>query len=294
MILNVGRSTNIKRGETMYSEEIEYLREKAKEIRKTALTMIYTAQSGHPGGSFSAADIISALYFKFLNIDPKNPKWEDRDRFVLSKGHVCPALYSALILKGYIDKEAIYQLRKQGSILQGHPDMKRCPGIDISTGSLGQGVSCATGMAISAKKSGKDYMTYALLGDGECNEGQVWEAAQAANKYQLDNLILFIDNNRLQNDGKAADIMPTLDLRLKFEAFGFEAIRIDGHNMTEIVNAITLMKNKKNGKPKCIVCDTVKGKGVSFMENVPIWHGIAPNDEQYEQAMKELEAGFDE
>lgn len=282
-----------KRGRNMCNEEITRLREEAKEIRKTALTMIYNAGSGHPGGSFSAADIVAALYFKLLNIDPSNPKWENRDRFVLSKGHVCPILYSALIRRGFIDEKEVYTLRKQGSILQGHPDMKRCPGIDISTGSLGQGVSCAVGMAIAAKKGKKDYMTYALLGDGECNEGQVWEAAQTANKYDLDNLILLVDNNRLQNDGKASDIMPTKDIRQKFEAFGFDSIRINGHNMTEIVNAVTLMRDKKNGRPKCIVCDTVKGKGVSFMENVPMWHGIAPDEEQYRKAMEELEEGFD-
>lgn len=268
------------------------LKERAKEIRKTALTMIYKAQSGHPGGSFSAADIIAALYFKFLNVDPKNPKWEDRDRFVLSKGHVCPALYSALILKGYLPKEAVETLRKQGSLLQGHPDMKRCPGIDISTGSLGQGFSCAVGMALAAKRDQKEYKTYTLLGDGECNEGQIWEAAQAASKYGLDNLIVFVDHNGLQNDGFTQDIMPSRDLKAKFEAFGFQTVQIDGHSMEEIVSAISFMLSQKNNLPKCIVCETVKGRGVSFMENVAIWHGIAPNDEQYQQAMEELEGGL--
>lgn len=268
------------------------LKERAKEIRKTALTMIYKAQSGHPGGSFSAADIIAALYFKFLNVDPKHPKWEDRDRFVLSKGHVCPALYSALILKGYLPKEAVETLRKQGSLLQGHPDMKRCPGIDISTGSLGQGFSCAVGMALAAKRDQKEYKTYTLLGDGECNEGQIWEAAQAASKYGLDNLIVFVDHNGLQNDGFTQDIMPSRDLKAKFEAFGFQTVQIDGHSMEEIVSAISFMLSQKNNLPKCIVCETVKGRGVSFMENVAIWHGIAPNDEQYQQAMEELEGGL--
>lgn len=268
------------------------LKERAKEIRKTALTMIYKAQSGHPGGSFSAADIIAALYFKFLNVDPKNPKWEYRDRFVLSKGHVCPALYSALILKGYLPKEAVETLRKQGSLLQGHPDMKRCPGIDISTGSLGQGFSCAVGMALAAKRDQKEYKTYTLLGDGECNEGQIWEAAQAASKYGLDNLIVFVDHNGLQNDGFTQDIMPSRDLKAKFEAFGFQTVQIDGHSMEEIVSAISFMLSQKNNLPKCIVCETVKGRGVSFMENVAIWHGIAPNDEQYQQAMEELEGGL--
>ena len=268
------------------------LREKAKELRKKLLTMIYKAQSGHPGGSLSATDIVASLYFHTLRVDPKNPKWEDRDRFVLSKGHVCPVLYSALIMRGFISEDTIGTLRKQGSILQGHPDMKRCPGIEISTGSLGQGISCAVGMAIAGKMDEKEYRVYTLLGDGECDEGQVWEAAQAANKYQLDNLTVIIDNNGLQNDGFAKDIMPTLDLRAKFEAFGFQAVRIDGHNVDEITAALDFMKTQKNGKPKCIVCNTVKGKGVSFMENVAIWHGLAPNDEQYAQAMEDVEEGF--
>lgn len=268
------------------------LREKAKELRKMLLTMIYKAQSGHPGGSLSATDIVASLYFHTLRVDPKNPKWEDRDRFVLSKGHVCPVLYSALIMRGFISEDTIGTLRKQGSILQGHPDMKRCPGIEISTGSLGQGISCAVGIAIAGKMDEKEYRVYTLLGDGECDEGQVWEAAQAANKYQLDNLTVIIDNNGLQNDGFAKDIMPTLDLRAKFEAFGFQAVRIDGHNVDEITAALDFMKTQKNGKPKCIVCNTVKGKGVSFMENVAIWHGLAPNDEQYAQAMEDVEEGF--
>lgn len=270
----------------------ETLREKAKELRKTLLTMIYKAQSGHPGGSLSAADIMAVLYFHTIDIDPQNPQWEDRDRFVLSKGHVCPVLYSALIMKGVIDEKEVGTLRKQGSILQGHPDMKRCPGIDISTGSLGQGISCATGMAIAGKRDRKDYMVYTLLGDGECDEGQVWEAAQAANKYELDNLVVLVDNNGLQNDGFANDIMPTLDIRKKFEAFGFQAVRINGHDVDEIAAALDFMGTQKNGQPKCIVCNTVKGKGVSFMENVPSWHGTAPDDEQYKQAMSEIEEGF--
>lgn len=230
--------------------------------------------------------------FHSMRLDAQNLRWEDRDRFVFSKGHVCPAQYSALILKGFIDKDAIGTLRKQGSILQGHPDMKRCPGIEISTGSLGQGISCAAGMAIAGKRDNRDYMVYALLGDGECNEGQVWEAAQSASKYKLDNLVVLVDNNGLQNDGFACDIMPTLDIRKKFEAFGFQTLRIDGHDVTELEAALDFMKTQKNGMPKCIVCNTVKGKGVSFMENVPIWHGIAPNDEQYAQAIKEIEEGF--
>ena len=226
------------------------LEEKAVELRKTVLTMIYKAQSGHPGGSLSAADIMAALYFHVMNVDPENPKWEDRDRFVLSKGHVCPVLYSALIMRGFIDQSAVDTLRKQGSLLQGHPDMKRCPGVEISTGSLGQGISCAAGMAIAGKRDRKDYMVYTLLGDGECNEGQVWEAAQAANKYRLDNLVVIVDNNRLQNDGPAEQVMPTEDLAGKFAAFGFETTRINGHKMEEIVTALEAMKVSRNGKPK--------------------------------------------
>ena len=268
------------------------LKEQAKELRKTALTMIYKAQSGHPGGSLSAADIITALYFREMNVRPEEPKWEDRDRFVLSKGHVCPIQYTALALKGYFDKEVLWTLRKQGSILQGHPDMKKCPGIDISTGSLGQGIACATGMALAGKRDKKDYRVFVLVGDGECNEGMVWEAAQSAVKYQLDNMIVFVDNNGLQNDGACEDIMPTQDLEKKFEAFGFETYRINGHVMEEITSVLDHVRYSHNGKPKAIVCNTVKGKGVSFMENVPVWHGKAPNDEEYKIAMADLERGL--
>ena len=271
---------------------IEELKEQAKELRKTALTMIYQAQSGHPGGSLSAADIVTTLYFREMKIDPSSPRWPDRDRMVLSKGHVCPILYSALALKGYFDEEVLSTLRREGSILQGHPDMKKCPGIDISTGSLGQGISCGAGMALAGKRDHKDYRVFVLVGDGECDEGQVWEAAEAAVKYKLDNLVVFVDNNRLQNDGICEDIMPTRDLKEKFLAFGFESYRINGHSMDEIVATLELVRNRKNGRPKAIVCDTVKGKGVSFMENVPSWHGVAPNEEEYKTAMEELERGL--
>jgi transketolase len=268
-------------------ELIVQLKEKAKELRITALTMIHKAQSGHPGGSLSAADFITALYFNEMNIRPEEPRWADRDRFVLSKGHVCPILYSALALKGYFPYETIYTLRKEGSMLQGHPDMKRCPGIDISTGSLGQGLSTAVGMAIAAKRDKKDYRVFCMVGDGESQEGQIWEAIQSAVKYQLDNLVVLVDNNNLQNDNTCDVVMPTGDLRLKFEAFGAESLRINGHEMDEIVSALESARNK-NGKPKVIVGNTVKGKGVSFMENVVMWHGMAPNDEQFEQAVKEI------
>ncbi len=270
---------------------VKKLKDKAKQIRVAVIKMIYEAQSGHPGGSLSAADFMTALYFSELNINPNNPNWEDRDRFVLSKGHVCPVLYTCLAYSGYFEIEILSTLRKEGSILQGHPDMKRCPGVDISTGSLGQGISVAVGMAIAAKRDEKSYRTFVMLGDGECNEGQVWEAAQCANKYMLDNLIVIVDNNNLQNDGTSNEIMPTLNLANKFEAFGFDTITINGHNMREILEAFEWAKNQ-NGKPKCIVGKTVKGKGVSFMENVVAWHGQAPNSEEYAIAIKDITEGF--
>lgn len=271
---------------------IEELKQKAIELRKAALTMIYGAQSGHPGGSLSAADFVAALYFKEMNIDPKNPNWEDRDRFVLSKGHVCPIQYSALALLGFVPYETIHTLRQYGSPFQGHPDMKKCPGIDISTGSLGQGLSCAVGMALGGKRDEKDYRVFAVVGDGECQEGQIWEAAQSAVKYQLDNLVVFVDDNGLQIDGTTEEVMPNQDLEKKFEAFGFETKRINGHSMEEIVETLDNIREAKNGKPKCIVCNTVKGKGVSFMEDVCGWHGVAPNKEEYELAMAEVAGGL--
>ncbi len=275
----------------MNNEKITMLKDKAYELRRTALTMIHAAKSGHPGGSFSAAEIMAVLYFDQMNVDAKNPKWEDRDRFVLSKGHVCPILYSSLILKGFMPKEEVMNLRKLGSILQGHPDMKKCPGVDISTGSLGQGISCAVGMAIAAKMDKKAYKTFTLVGDGESNEGQVWEAIQTAVKYKLDNFIMILDNNGLQNDGTCEEIMPTGDLAKKVEAFGMETYTADGHSVESLLEAFDKINaNLSNGKPKCIVAKTVKGKGVSFMENVVGWHGMAPDDEQFSIAMKELGA----
>ena len=273
-------------------EKVLRLEAQAKEVRKEILTMIHAAQSGHPGGSLSAADLMTALYFDELNIDPQNPKWEDRDRFVLSKGHVCPVLYTCLALKGYFPKEVLATLRKEGSILQGHPDMKRCPGVDISTGSLGQGLSVAVGMAINGKREKKNYRVFSMVGDGESDEGQIWEAVETASKYGLDNLVILLDRNRLQNDGTCAEVMPNGDLLAKFNAFGCQTWEIDGHNMNEILDALEAVRADQSGKPKCIVAHTVKGKGVSFMENVVQWHGMAPNDEQYAQAMKEIEEGF--
>lgn len=273
-------------------EKVLRLKAQAKEIRKEILTMIHTAQSGHPGGSLSAADLMTALYFDELNLDPQNPRWPDRDRFVLSKGHVCPVLYTCLAMKGYFPMEELATLRKEGSILQGHPDMKRCPGIDISTGSLGQGLSVAVGMALSAKRDNKSYRVFSLVGDGESDEGQIWEAVETAAKYGLDNLVILLDRNRLQNDGTCADVMPNGDLAAKFAAFGCQTWEIDGHDMNAILDALEAVRTDPSGKPKCIVAQTVKGKGVSFMENVVQWHGMAPNDEQYAQAMKDVEEGF--
>lgn len=272
--------------------EVIELEKQAKIVRKTILGMIHAAGSGHPGGSLSAADIMTVLYFSELNINPQNPKWDDRDRFVLSKGHVCPVLYTCLGLKGYFEEEVLGTLRKEGSILQGHPDMKVCPGVDISTGSLGQGLSIAAGMALRAKRDHMDYRVFVLIGDGEAQEGQIWEAVQTASKYNLDNLIVFVDNNGLQNDGICDDIMPTRNLAEKFTAFGCETYSIDGHKIEEVLDVLDLIRNNKNGKPKCIVAKTVKGKGVSFMENVPGWHGMAPNDNEYAIAIKDIEEGI--
>jgi transketolase len=271
---------------------VEELKQKAIELRQTALTMVYEAQSGHPGGSLSAADIVTTLYFREMNIDPQNPIWEDRDRFVLSKGHVCPIQYSALALRGFVPYETIHTLRQYGSPFQGHPDMKKCPGIDISTGSLGQGLSCAVGMALAGKRDEKDYRVFAMVGDGEAQEGQIWEAAQSAAKYQLDNLVVFVDDNGLQIDGTTEEVMPNHDLEVKFAAFGFETKRIDGHSMEEIVATLDEIRGSKNGRPKATIANTVKGRGVSFMEDVVDWHGVAPNKEQYEQAIAEVARGL--
>ena len=268
------------------------LKEIAKQLRKTALTMIYEAQSGHPGGAFSIADIVADLYFREMTVDPQNPRWPDRDRFVLSKGHVCPIQYSALGILGFFPEADLHTLRQEGSKLQGHPSMNRCPGIDISTGSLGQGLSCGVGMALAGKRDKKDYMVYVVVGDGEADEGQIWEAVMCAYRYQLDNLVVIIDNNGLQLDGTTDEIMPQLDLTKKFQAFGYDAYEIDGHNMEQIMDTFDQIHAAKNGRPKFINAHTVKGKGVSFMENQLAWHGIAPNDEQYAQAMRELEEGI--
>ncbi len=276
----------------MDSSEIRQLQILAAKARQGAVLGTYHAKSGHPGGSLSAADIFTYLYYKEMNVDPANPDWEDRDRFVLSKGHCCPSLYAVLALKGYFAWEELTVLRHIGAMLQGHPDMKKTPGIDMSTGSLGQGISAACGMALAAKLDNKDYRTYTVLGDGEVEEGQVWEAAMFASHNKLDNLVVIVDQNGLQIDGAVADVAGIEPLDKKFEAFGFEVIKIDGHDFEQIAAALDKAKTVK-GKPTAILAKTVKGKGVSCMEKQVGWHGVAPNREQYEQATAELQAQID-
>ena len=264
------------------------LEKMANEIRKDIVTAVHSAKSGHPGGSLSSADIFTYLYFEEMNVDPANPKWEDRDRFVLSKGHVVPGLYSTLAEKGYFPKEDLKTLRHTGSYLQGHPDMKHIPGIDMSSGSLGQGVSAAVGMAAAGKYDKKDYRVYTLTGDGEIQEGQIWEAAMWAGHRKLDNLVVIVDNNNLQIDGSIEDVCSPYPIDKKFEAFNFHVINIDGNDFDQIRAAFKEARETK-GMPTAITAKTVKGKGVSFMENAAGWHGKAPNDEEYEIAMADLE-----
>ena len=264
----------------------------ACKVRMGIIEGVHAAKSGHPGGSLSIAEILTYLYFKHMNIDPKNPKMENRDRFVLSKGHAAPALYATLAERGFFDVELMKTLRHQGSILQGHPDMKNIPGVDMSSGSLGQGVSCAVGMALSAKHFGNDFNVYAVLGDGEIEEGQVWEAAMFAANKKLSNLTIFVDNNNLQIDGTIEEVNSAMPIDKKFEAFNWHTIVIDGNDFDQIESALT--EAKTVDKPVAIVAKTVKGKGVSYMENAVNWHGAAPNDELYEQAMTELRAKLSE
>ena len=264
----------------------------ANNIRINIIKSVSSAKSGHPGGSLSIADIMTVLYFEKMNIDPTNPKFEDRDRFVLSKGHAAPALYATLAERGYYSKDDLLTLRKFGSKLQGHPDMKKVVGIDMSTGSLGQGLSAANGMALAAKLDNKDYKVYVVIGDGELQEGQIWEAAMTAAHYKLDNVIAFVDWNGLQIDGSNDEVMTIKPIDEKFKAFGWNVMVIDGHNYDEISNAVDIAK-KENGKPTVIIAKTVKGKGVSFMENNVSWHGTAPNAEQTEKALIELEKGVE-
>lgn len=266
------------------------LEKKAKQIRFNIIEMLAEAGSGHPGGSLSMTDILTVLYFDKMNVRPSEPKWEDRDRLVLSKGHGAPGLYGTLAEKGFFPKEELMKLRKCGEMLQGHPDMKGTPGIDMSTGSLGQGLSVANGMAIAGKLDKKDYRVYAICGDGEIQEGQIWEAAMSASHYKLDNLTVFIDNNGLQIDGSNSEVMGVDPIGDKFKAFGWHVIEIDGHDLKQISAAVDMAKTLKD-KPTAIVAKTVKGKGVSFMENQVSWHGSAPNQEQKEQAIAELKRG---
>ena len=269
----------------MNKQELERI---ANTIRKETISMIYNAKSGHPGGALSAIDIFTYLYFQEMNVEPSNPKKEDRDRFVLSKGHTVPGLYAVLAEKGYFPKETLMTYRKMGTILQGHPDIKKTPGIDMSTGSLGQGISAAVGMAFGAQAKNQDFRVYTMVGDGEIDEGQVWEAAMFAAHRNLDNLCVIVDNNGLQLDGTIEEIIGATPLDKKFEAFGFHVLEADGHDFDSLKAAFDKAREVK-GKPTVIIAKTVKGKGVSFMENNVAWHGAAPNEEQYRQAMEELE-----
>lgn len=271
----------------MKISNIDELKQKAIEVRKGIIEAVYRGKSGHPGGSLSVADILTVLYFNQMNIDEKNPKWEDRDRLILSKGHCSPALYSCLANRGFFDAQKLETFRNIDSNLQGHPDINKVPGVDMTSGSLGQGLSVANGMAIAGKMNNKDYRVYCVVGDGEIEEGQIWEAAMTSNKYKLDNLCLIVDNNNLQIDGTIEEVMSSYPIDEKFKSFGFQIINVDGHNIQEIIDAFEVAKNVK-GKPTCIIAKTIKGKGISFMENQVGWHGKAPNDDEYKIAMEEL------
>lgn len=271
----------------MEKETMHMLLEKAKKIRRNIIKMLGESGSGHPGGSLSAADVVTYLYFKELKIDPNNPSWEERDRFVLSKGHAAPVLYAALAEKGFFPEEKLLTLRQIDSDLQGHPDMKKVKGVEMSTGSLGTGFSAAVGMALAGKLDKKSSHVYVLLGDGEIQEGQVWEAAMSSAHYKLDNLIAILDNNNLQIDGDVRKVMSPYPLKEKWEAFGWQVLEVDGHDFISIDQAFTKAKEVK-GKPIIIIANTIKGKGVSFMENKAEWHGSAPNKDEVEKALKEL------
>lgn len=277
-------------------KKIKKLEKLAVNTRKLIISTVYNAKAGHVGGPLSATDILTALYNHVMNIDPTNPKWKDRDRFVLSKGHSAIGLYSVLALRGYFDKEEMNTFDQLHSRLQAHPDMLKLPGLDMSTGSLGQGISTAVGMALAAKLKNKSFTTYCMLGDGESQEGQVWEAADVAAKYNLDNLIVILDNNKLQQYGWGSGNnrkKPMEDLEEKWRAFGWQVFTIDGHSMVEIIEACE-QANNKNGKPKLIIANTIKGKGVSFMENSYLWHSNVPNNEEYQLAISELDKGCNE
>jgi transketolase len=271
---------------------IEELKVMAGAIRRDIIEMVTTAQSGHPGGSLSATDIMAALYFRIMRLDPTNPDWPDRDRFILSKGHACPVWYAALAERGYFDKSHLGTLRQLNSILQGHADMKKTPGVDMTVGSLGQGFSAGLGMALSGKLRKKDYHVWVIIGDGEMQEGAIWEAAMAGAKWKLDNLTAILDRNRLQNDDFVDATMPVDPVADKWKAFNWNVLETDGHNMEEIVSALETAKTIK-GKPTIIIAHTVKGKGVSYMENVAVWHGKAPSQEQARQALEEISQGVE-
>ena len=273
--------------ETYKPLSVEELQSMAKIIRRDIIEMVAEAQAGHPGGSLSAADIVTALYFRLMKIDPRNPQWPERDRFVLSKGHACPVWYAALAERGYFDKSHLMTLRKLNSLLQGHADMRKTPGVDMTVGSLGQGISAALGMALSGKLRQKDYHVWVIVGDGECQEGSVWEAAMAGGKWKLDNLTVIIDKNRLQNDTFVEDVMPVDPLPEKWAAFGWNVLEIDGHDMAQVVAALEEARATK-GVATAIIAHTVKGKGVSFMENMPAWHGKAPNTAETRRAIAEI------
>ena len=274
--------------ETQSALSVLELRRKAVQVRRDILWMIYEAQAGHPGGSLSAADIVTALYFRVMRIDPSQPHWEDRDRFILSKGHACPVWYSALANRGYFERGQLLSLRKLNGMLQGHADMKKTPGVDMTVGSLGQGICAGMGMALGAKHLGKDFHVWVIIGDGEMQEGSVWEAAMASAKWKLDNLTVILDKNRIQNDDFVSATMPIDPVREKWAAFNWNTIEIDGHDMQQVVSALETARTIK-GQPTILIANTVKGKGVSFMEDVPAWHGKAPNTQQYQQALAELE-----
>jgi transketolase len=265
--------------------EYEVLKKLNVSIRQDIIKMLDSSKSGHPGGSLSCVEILSTLYFNVMKLDTQNPKWEDRDRLILSKGHAAPALYAVLANRGYFPTEELLTLRRLGSRLQGHPDMKRTPGVDMSTGSLGQGLSAAVGVALGAKLKKAAYRVFAVTGDGELQEGQIWEAAMSAAHYKLDNLVVVVDYNKCQIDGRNSEVMGLGDLRKKFEAFGFYVIEVDGHNVKELEEAYNFVVK---GMPKCIIANTIKGKGVSFMEDQVGWHGKAPNSEEVSKALSEL------
>ena len=280
------------RTERTFAQRVSRLEEKAIEVRRSIVRMIWKARSGHPGGSLSAADVMTALYFDLLNIRPGEPRWPDRDRLVLSKGHTCPVWYACLAHRGFFPLEELDTLRRFETILQGHPVMNKTPGVDMTTGSLGQGLSMGVGMALDGRLDGRDFKVHVVMGDGEIQEGQVWEAAMAAAGYSLQNLIAVVDRNNLQNDGHVDDLMPVEPVTDKFTAFGWNALTMNGHDMADVLSTLEKARALQNGRPTVVVSRSVKGRGVSFMEDVRGWHGKAPNDEQLAIALKDIAGGL--